>query len=416
MQSAKKVLWSTAAVLSACGALIGGALTRAKIDSGTSIAPPRGIESLMASKTKQSGVSESQFYYQLMQLLEKEYVDPVAEDSKITDGTVRAMVASLNDPSSVFMNPIAFEAFRQAELGNFQGIGAEFEFRFTKEQSDLIKKRDLRSDPALMIPDLIVTFVAPGGPAHKASLKIGDRIDRVDGRWVLSSKEIKAFRDRQQLVSRGKLPASALNSERREMRDKLKNSITPGRAKELLSIGKNGTLNISAIRGTEERKLSVSRAETIIPSVKKNEDGSITLKFYLGVGGALKDAAHEKSSLVIDLRGSGQGSFQALEEAMQALVPEGTYGILATERGDSRTWTIRSTKSNAPQLTLLVDSSTRGNAAIFAQALAAHSNAKIVGSGMKSDDKVVQVVPIQGGAGFTLTTALYRTTPEQKTP
>lgn len=409
MDSKAKSVWTALGVLAVGGSLVAGALSRDRVETGSASIPVANLEGMVASNSKAIDVGESDFFYQLMQLLEKEYVDPVKEDDKLAVSSVRGMVLSLSDPDSFFMDQDHFKDYLDQQAGKFKGIGAEFELKFTPEQLATIAKKDGHPDPALLIPDLIVSFVAPGGPAALAGIKPGDQVQTIDGRWVLATGPIKAFRDRQKQVTEGKLPAAALNSERAKMRDMLKTSMTPGRARELMSSGTSGPIAITVLRGGKPIESKLIKALTTVPSVQTLPNGSIALRFYSGAAQALAQAIQGKQDVTIDLRDSGDGNYQAMRETLAALAPAGSYGLLTTERnGSSLLFQIEKGASSTPKLTLVVDGSTESNAEIFALALSSKGLAKLEGEKMAGKRKVVEIVSLPGGSGYTLATGVYR--------
>ncbi|MDE5707320.1 MAG: S41 family peptidase, partial [Alistipes sp.] len=87
------------------------------------------------------------------------YVDTVDTES-VAEEAIRAMVASL-DPHSEYVAAEEMERFRSLYRGKYGGIGI-----------GLLRLRD----------SLVVTTVAPSGPAWQAGVRPDDRIVRIDGR------------------------------------------------------------------------------------------------------------------------------------------------------------------------------------------------------------------------------------------
>ncbi len=81
-------------------------------------------------------------------------------DTKLFYGSLAGMVAALDDPYSVFLDPQITEEFTEELSGSFEGIGAEI----------AIKK-----------DRLTVIAPLPGSPAERAGLKAGDKILAIDG-------------------------------------------------------------------------------------------------------------------------------------------------------------------------------------------------------------------------------------------
>ncbi|RZA30108.1 MAG: PDZ domain-containing protein, partial [Lysobacteraceae bacterium] len=90
-------------------------------------------------------------------LIKTDYVEPV-EDKKLLSEAIGGMVASL-DPHSSYLDPKAFREMKEAVQGKFVGVGIE-----------------------VASEDGYVKIVAPieDTPAHKAGIKSGDLITRID--------------------------------------------------------------------------------------------------------------------------------------------------------------------------------------------------------------------------------------------
>lgn len=98
-------------------------------------------------------------YLQVWDMLQSRYVDQPVSATKLFYGSLQGLVASLDDPYSVFLTPQVSEEFTQQLNGNFEGIGAE-----------------------IGIKNKILTVVAPlpDSPAQKAGLAAKDYILAID--------------------------------------------------------------------------------------------------------------------------------------------------------------------------------------------------------------------------------------------
>jgi hypothetical protein len=95
-----------------------------------------------------------------------------------------------------------------------------------------------------------------------------------------------------------------------------------------------------------------------------------------------------------------------VNEALEALAPAGTYGRIVNERGGSLTLKSSRADKTRPSLTLIVDSSTRGGAAILARALESKGLAKLEGT--PNEAVSVEVFSLPNGTGFTLTKGYFK--------
>lgn len=95
-------------------------------------------------------------FWDVWDTLARDYVDKdEINEKELFYGAIRGMVAALNDPYTVYMNPKVAQEFEDDLAGTFEGIGAEIGIR-----------------------DNILTIIAPldDMPAQKAGLKAGDKV------------------------------------------------------------------------------------------------------------------------------------------------------------------------------------------------------------------------------------------------
>ncbi len=101
-------------------------------------------------------------FWEVWDTLKEQYVDQEkVTDKKIFYGALKGMVASLEDPYTVFMDPKVAKDFSDDLAGTFEGIGAE-----------------------IGIKNNILTIIAPlpDMPAEKAGLMAGDLVLKIDGK------------------------------------------------------------------------------------------------------------------------------------------------------------------------------------------------------------------------------------------
>ncbi len=100
-------------------------------------------------------------FWDVWDTIQKRYYDhDNVKEIDMFYGALSGMVASLNDPYSVFLSPQINEEFTQELSGKFEGIGAEIGIR--KEQ-------------------LTIIAPLPETPAFRAGLRTGDKILAIDG-------------------------------------------------------------------------------------------------------------------------------------------------------------------------------------------------------------------------------------------
>lgn len=101
----------------------------------------------------------------LLQIIQKEYVDPIDTDS-LSELAITALLSEL-DPHSTYIPPADLQSVNEDMEGNFEGVGIEFNVT-----EDTIS----------------VVAVVSGGPSEKAGILPGDRIVKIDGETVAGVK------------------------------------------------------------------------------------------------------------------------------------------------------------------------------------------------------------------------------------
>jgi C-terminal processing protease CtpA/Prc len=327
------------------------------------------------------------------------------------------MVTSLGDPESQFMDKDAFAAYQQAQEGHFSGIGADFFFEPTSV--DLSAGEDVTSDTdptsdfvATRIPHLVVSTVIPGGPADRAGVKPGDWVDTVEGHWVIDANLIARYRKLAADEKQGK-STTELELVKKEIRDRAETAIMPLRALALLSLGTSGKVSVTFNRsGATQLKVDIQKAGVVDPgNVVAN--GVIKLRFGKDAPDFLKSAINGKGAVSIDLRGQPEGYFDSMVSCLKLIAPAGSYGSFASERKGQHpsAFVLASGNPTPPKLTLLVDGSVRGPAAVFALALNSKGLAKLQGSEVSSQRSRIEVEGLPDGSGYTLVTGEYEPNP-----
>ncbi len=100
-------------------------------------------------------------FWQVWKYVKDNYVKSDVSESQLFYGAMSGIVASLEDPYSVFFTPEISEKFEEELSGSFDGIGAEI---------------GLKDDRLQVIAPL------PGTPAERSGLQAGDYIITIDGK------------------------------------------------------------------------------------------------------------------------------------------------------------------------------------------------------------------------------------------
>lgn len=386
---------------------VGGTNTLAASISSPSAFPTDGV---LASRDKRE-VPEGDYFYEITNLLKQRYVEKIRDEQKLALGAVRGMVASLGDADSLYMEKDMFQAHQNMRLGQFEGIGAQLELIYSEPPSKDNPGSGQPIDPvqtlagSIRIPKLAVVTVVPGSPADKAGVKLGDYVEFVDDHWVPNAETVASFRKLQKDFADGKVTFDEISKVRTELSKRTKKTIMPLRAREKLLTGKDGSVDIVWKRGAETRHTVITKAPSRLPGFSE-VDGVLQLRFAPGVDRELESAIDGKKQITIDLRNNANGLHDPMQKCLELLAPKGSYGQLKLANR-SLPFEVKNGNSQPPQISLLVDESTRGVAEVFAQVLVKAGVAKLTGGKMAGHMVLVDDCPLPEGAGFSLAVASY---------
>jgi len=308
---------------------------------------------------------------ELLVQVRKEFLTPVPEASKLFDGAARGMLDALGDPYTRYMDARVFKEFSQDAQGYFFGVGI------------FIDIRDRH---------LIVVQPIEGTPAHRAGLRAGDRILRIndvptDGMAL------------QEAVTRIRGPAGT--------------QVT-------LRIGRAGQTNDVEITRARVRIVTVQGPGTLEPAVRKElSDARLGYVRVLTfneqtpkeVGSALDRVVKEGArGLILDLRSNGGGLLGAATQVADRFVADGRPVVHVVDREGRR-----KTDQAGPgaKLTLpvvvLVNEFTASASEILAGALRDSAGAALVGQRTFGKGVIQTLFPLTGGGAAAVTTAKYLT-------
>ena len=401
MTDLRRNLLTAGLVCAASGCLVAGLYVRENIDSEraglqakSSLAP-----GLLASRGTSVDIPEERYFYDLMLLLKREYVEPIKDETTLATGAVKGMISSLDDERSLFMSKPLFQSFVNGLQGKFEGIGAKLALRRLKRPD----KGPLRTSIDFLerVPVVRVTYVVPGGPAAKAGLVAGDEIERIDGHWVVNPSDVDRIRRVMKQVEAKKLPPKAQLDVQAELREKLKVSIMPMRAFERLSVGDTGLVKLSWRRAgkIQEAALAKKVSEVVI---NKRDGHDFRIAFVSGAAEKLKEAISQDKKLTIDLRGVDQGDFKSMVECLAVVAPSGVIGKIVTDSGTGEQVRVAKGAAKPIPVTLRVDRFTGGVGEAFALALKSKGLAKIEGGATAGDPSILERTALADGSGFTL--------------
>lgn len=115
-------------------------------------------------------------FWKTWDTIREKYIDSSVLDSQMFYGSLAGLVASLNDPYSIFLPPDITKEFNEELEGKFEGIGAEIGIKDNK---------------------LTIIAPLPNSPAEKAGLSAGDTIigiDKMDASYITVNQAVEMIR------------------------------------------------------------------------------------------------------------------------------------------------------------------------------------------------------------------------------
>lgn len=302
-------------------------------------------------------------FQEALDLIKTKYVDSVKIDS-LQDHAMEGLMNQL-DPHSVFIPANNLSEANEDIVGNFQGIGVEFNIF-----NDTVN----------------ILYVVPNGPGDKAGLQIGDRIIKVGDSSVVSKT----------------MPSTHI---RKMIR------------------GEAGTkVDLTIVRNNIMQHTIVNRGNIPIPSldaaylldvstgyIRLNKFAETTYQEFMRAMEDLKNKGMK--SLVLDLRGNGGGLVtQATNIADEFL--DGDKLIVYTQGTNTEKREYRASKEGVferGKLVLLIDELSASATEIMAGALQDWDRATIVGRRSFGKGLVQEQYDLSDGSAIRLTVARYYT-------
>lgn len=343
-------------------------------------------------------------------LVKDQFYDTLPTDTKMAQGSVKLMVASLEDPNSYYLEPAQRKLLEDEGKGTFQGMGAVLSLQSTKTSGYTDYK-------------IVVVAPLPGSPAEKAGLKPGDTITHIDGKWVLGYDPLLPFSKVAQQFQNREVDEKAYEKARVSARERITGGIRLHAAEMLL---RGDTLLAKSIAAKEKYTLTLQRkgqptpikveitpGTTVVPAVVSQtiEGKAAYIKIpYLSQGceeavaKILDSLPTDSTGLVLDLRGTPGGSFEAMQQIAGLLAGR---GVVAQEVGQggkkSSLLATEGARVKIP-LTVLVNQGTASTAEALAACLSERTGAPLIGEKTFGEALVQGMYLLQDGSAFTLIT------------
>ena len=298
-------------------------------------------------------------FFGVMTFIQARYVD-APNTTALIDGAIEGVVASLDDPHSVYMPPAMFEELRQHTEGSFGGIGVTMGFK-----DNIVK----------------IISVLEGTPGEAAGLRAGDEILAVDG-----------------------TPTSELQNEEVALRIR----------------GEAGTqVVLRILRDGREEEYTITRDIIQVASVRGMMVEGTTIG-YIRIGSFAEHTGEEftsemnrlagegMTSLIIDLRENPGGLITSCVAVAEQVVPAGVIVSVIDRDGDEEVYRSSLSARKYP-IVVLIDENSASASEILAGALQDTDAGTIIGTTSYGKGSVQAVLPLFHEDGLKLTIAKYVT-------
>ncbi|HUS60140.1 MAG TPA: S41 family peptidase [Nevskiaceae bacterium] len=305
-------------------------------------------------------------FWDVWDRLSASFIDKKALDAQqMVYGAIRGMVASLNDPYTVFLPPSDNQQVKEDLNGAFNGVGIELGYR-----------------------DNQLTVISPlqGMPAEKVGVKAGDLILRVEDQETTGMNLPEAVK----LIRGPKGTAIKLT---------------------LLHQGENEPYEASIIRDT-----------IVVPSVEVEFIDQVAHLKLMRFGDRTSDEWHEVvnqianhlpasgpiKGVILDLRSNPGGYLSGSVFIASEFLASGVVVQQESANGVKETYSVNRTgRLTHPDLVVLVNQGSASASEIVAGALKYHQRAKIVGEKTFGKGTVQEAQDLADGSGLHITSARW---------
>ncbi|MBK8989425.1 MAG: S41 family peptidase [Chloroflexi bacterium] len=311
---------------------------------------------------------EFDVFWEAWERIEESFIGDMPSTRDLTYNAIRGSMSYLQDPYTVFIEPVARAEERQSLQGTFGGIGA-------------LLSRPEEGGPIILEP-------IPGNPAEKAGMLLGDVLLAVDGLEITPDLAVTAVRD--------------------------------------MVRGEKGTVVVLTVihpGETEPVDLEIVRGDILDPSVSyrlmgdDNTIGYIRLARFSGessreVAEAITSLQEQgATTLILDLRNNGGGLLNAAVEVADHFLANGPilYQV-SKDEGERAYMATTTTLSPDTPLVVLVNAGTASASEIVAGALQDRERATLIGDHQTYGKGSVQLVyDLSDGSSVHVTSARWFT-------
>ncbi|HEV2835688.1 MAG TPA: S41 family peptidase, partial [Pyrinomonadaceae bacterium] len=323
-----------------------------------------------ARNTSPAAAALERDFDEALKVVQEQYIDGRKLNyNDVFKSSIIGMLRSL-DPHSNYYDREEFDELKTDQRSEYYGIGASIQNYTYADQLDTY-----------------ITATFASSPAAKAGLRYGDRIVEVDGVKMTGKFSI-------------------------EVRDKIRGP-------------RGSTVKLTLERAADKRieKIDIVRDAVPQPSIPdaymlKPGIGYIDMTRgfnYTTTDELLEalDMLHAKgmTSLVLDLRNNPGGFLDQAIHVAEVFLRDGQ--LILTQKGRNgyrdNTYESRNHSPDTTPLVILINEQTASASEIVAGAMQDHDRALIVGQTSFGKGLVQSIIPLEYGAGLTLTSAKYYT-------
>ena len=305
-------------------------------------------------------------FWDVWETIEEKYIDEL-DYQKMLRGAITGMVASLDDPYTVYMDPEANKEFQEEIAGTFEGIGAEIGIKNNK---------------------LTIISPLPSSPAEQAGIKARDTILAINGEGTIDMNLIEAV--------------ARIRGEK----------------------GSTVTLNIIRSDWDEAQDIEITRdtieVESVTWDLKKQNGKSIAYieLIYFGEDTSTEFKkvvtdimAYEVDGIILDLRGNTGGYLETSIEVGSEFVANGqVIAIESFSDGEENKFKAKNGARLANiSVVVLIDEGSASASEIVAGALRDHRQSKLIGQKSYGKGSVQELESYDDGSSLRVSVAKWLT-------
>ena len=352
--------------------------------------------------------------YSVVKNLREHYVEQLTskDEGKMTHDALTAMLASLNDPNTRFIESDQRKIIADAQESKFHGIGAILGIK-------RIKAGDINEEHLIVIAPLA------SGPAEKAGLKPGDDITAVDGKSILPFDPFQRANEFLKDARTKKTEQNVLRKQLEGEQKRIENgtSILDAESKLDSADGKTVELAIARKGSAKEIKIKLQMSEFAVEPVASSMvgDGKYGYIKINDFSEATPQQFAEKISsfksngakgLVLDLRNLAGGQEESVLQTAKYIAPEKILGIL--QKSHNRRSPVNIPTSPAKDVwsgpvVVLVNDGTAKMPEVLASALKDHGVARLVGEKTYGDFTYTTLIDQADGSAVEMTMGKFLT-------